>query len=94
MSRAGASPPPDRPINRGPGLEAPGPPALDARQAAQPLALAPDLDHQVVGGLADAGVDDLGQVDPEQVGAAAPLAGAEPLQQRRVVNLDRPPGQA
>ena len=54
---------PGPPIHRGPRLEAPGP--LGAPQAAQPHALPPDLDHQMVGGLADPGVDDLGQVDPE-----------------------------
>src|SRR3954451_16847557 len=37
--------------------------------APEPLALAPDVDDEMVGGGADAGPDDLADVDPEQVGA-------------------------
>ena len=46
----------------------------------------------MVGGVADPGVDQLGDVDAEQVGAGL-VAGAQLLEQGRVVDLDRPAGQ-
>jgi hypothetical protein len=42
-----------------------------AHEAAQARALLPDVDDQMVGGVADTGVDQLEDVDPEQVSAAA-----------------------
>src|SRR5918994_7134950 len=79
-------------LRRRPGARRPVP-GLAALHAAQALALLPEVDDQVVGGVADPDVDQLGDVDPEQVGAAGVLAGAELPQPLGVVDLDGPAGQ-
>src|SRR5512132_438118 len=66
--------------------------ALAAPHPAHVPARLPELDDQVVGGVADPGMDHLTHVDAEQVGVAG-LAAGEPLLQGRVVDLYRPAGQ-
>ena len=51
---------------------------LGSPHLAEAGAFLPEVDDEVVGGVADPGVDQLGDVDAEQVGVAGLVAGAEP----------------